>query len=69
MNTINVKVNGVNASTLLKNIELFSGFEFRMTARIAQHRNVDHANLSVQENLHPIERLGSYVPLKSSLSV
>ena len=51
----------VNASTLLKSIELFSGFEFRMTARIAQHKSFDHANLSIQENLHTIEQLGSYV--------
>jgi len=47
MRYVDVKVNGVSTSTLLKNIELFSGFEFRMTARIAQHKSVDHANLSV----------------------
>jgi len=41
--------------TLLKNIKLFSGFEFRITARIAQHKS-DHANLSVWEYLHTIER-------------
>ena len=61
-NTIDVKVNSVNTSTLLKNIKLFSGFEFQMTARIAQHKSADHAILSVQENLHTIEQLGSYVP-------
>ena len=45
-----------------KNIKLFSGFEFQMTARIAQHKSADHAILSVRENLHTIEQLGSYVP-------
>ena len=35
-----------------------------MTARIPQHKSVDHANLSVYENLHTIERLRSSVPFK-----